>query len=181
MGNVRLPSDTAETQFDRITTTNYAEAGSSQPNVPVTLMSKLRASVADRKVFRTPLEELLELKNRKELSRARGSMPPAKSVSIIQQPIRLPAVNPELLKKAQKQYKEFTQNFGVTPANDFTMTSSREMRINIRDSSGESVFKDSLRRKNGSTLRSKRASKETLPRVVQQQPSKEEDTMSTVY
>ena len=44
-------------------TTNYAESAMRVTgNMPVTLVSKLRSGVADRKVFkkRTPLEELLE-------------------------------------------------------------------------------------------------------------------------
>lgn len=54
--------------------------------MPVTLISKLRSGVADRRVFkqRTPLEDLLEQKNRLEVARASGSsVPTTKAPSVI--------------------------------------------------------------------------------------------------
>lgn len=53
-----------------------------------------------------------------------------------------------MLKKGQELYREFSKNFGVTPPEEAAaLTSAREICISIRDSHGESLFKDKQRKR----------------------------------
>ena len=73
-------------------------------------------------------------------------------------------------------YRDFSKNFGVTPPQESALTSAREICVSIRDSQGESLFRDRLRKRQSN--KAVRKTQESLPRVPQ---AKDEDTLSTVY
>ena len=72
-------------------------------------------------------------------------------------------------------YRDFSKNFGVTPPQEAALTSTREICVSIRDSQGESLFRDKLRKRQSNKAGKK--SLEALPRVPQAQ---DEDSLSTM-